>query len=68
MLFSDERRVLLAKTVMDLAKVQAAAAFATVFFKELPLGARVLMAAVFIGLLIGGFVVHPEKGRTKNEE
>ena len=65
MLFSDERRKLLARTIMDLAKVQAAAAFATLFFKDLPLEGRVSMAGVFSGLLVLGFLVQPEKGHSK---
>ena len=67
MLFSDERRVLLAKTIMDLAKVQAAAAFATTFFHELSIAVRMLMAVVFVGLLISGFLVQPEKTATSVE-
>ena len=61
MLFSDQRRTLLARTIMDLAKVQAAAGFATAFFKELPVKVRVLMALMFVGLLVAGFLVQPEK-------
>ena len=61
MLFSDERRVLLARTIMDLAKVQAAAAFATTFFKELLGEIRVLMAVMFVGLIVIGFLVQPDQ-------
>lgn len=66
MLFSNERRVLLARTLMDLAKVQAAAAFATAFFKELSISVRVLMAVVFVGLLISGFLVQSDKSEGRN--
>ena len=60
MVFSNERRALLARTLMDLAKVQTAAGFATVFFKELPVPGRLLMAGVFVGLLVSGFLLQPE--------
>jgi hypothetical protein len=66
MLFSNERRSLLAKTIMDLAKILAATSFATTFFKELPVVVRMLMAVIFIGLLVGGFLVQPEKSEGKN--
>ena len=65
MLFSKKRRELLAKTIMDLAKVQAAAAMTTAFFRELPVTVRVLMAVMFVGLLVVGFLVQPEKGDNK---
>ena len=66
MLFSDKRRDLLAKTIMDLAKVLAAAGFATAFFNELPMKVRVLMALMFVGLLLAGFLVQPEKSEGRN--
>ena len=66
MLFSDERRTLLARTIMDLAKVQAAAAFATAFFRELAIEVRVLMALMFLGLLVAGFLVEPETSEESN--
>ena len=65
MLFSDERRILLAKTIMDLAKGQAAAAFATAFFRALAIEVRVLMALMFLGLLVAGFLVQPENRERK---
>ena len=68
MVFSDERRELLAKTIMDLAKVQAGAAFATLFFKELPVWGRWLMAAMFVGLIVVGFLVQPSKKRENKKE
>lgn len=66
MLFSHSRRTLLARTLMDLAKVQAAAGFATAFFKELLIEVRVLMAVMFVGLLVAGFLVQPEKSEDRN--
>ena len=66
MRFSDARRRLLARTIMDLAKVQAAAAFATTFFKEFPFGGRVLMGAVFFVLVVGGFAIEPETNEGRN--
>ena len=64
-LFSDRRRALLARTIMDLAKIQAAAALTTAFFKEFPISMRVVMAGVFVGLLVMGFLVQPEESTGK---
>lgn len=60
MIFGDKRRELIAKTIMDLAKIQGAAAIATTFFEDLPIKGRILMAALFVGSMILGMLIQPE--------
>ena len=51
---------------MDLAKVQAVAAFATTFFHELPIVTRGVLAGLFVVLLVAGFLIQPETDGGKN--
>ena len=67
MIFTKERRKLLAKTLMDLAKLQGAGAVATTFFKDMPIAGRLAMAALFIMLIISGFLIQPESQDDKEE-
>jgi hypothetical protein len=67
MLFSNERRRLLAKTMMDLVKVEAAVGFASFFFRDMSKGWRLSMGFVFVALILFGFLIEPtgDKERVK---
>lgn len=67
MLFSNERRRLLAKTMMDLVKVEGAAGFATFFFRDMSGVWRLSMGLVFVALILFGFLIEPvgDKERVK---
>jgi hypothetical protein len=59
-IFTGKRRELLAKTLMDIAKISIAAAFASEFFFKFAIWLRLLVLSAIIASLGIGFLVCPK--------
>lgn len=60
--FTERRRDLLAKTIMDIVKVAIAVAFASEFFFKFAIWLKVSLLISIILLIIIGFLVCPKGG------
>ncbi len=58
--FTDKRRKLLAKTLMDIAKIIVAAIFANEFFLKFALWISLLLGVIAFLIAVSGFLVCPE--------
>ena len=56
----DGRRKLMAKSLMDIAKIIIATMFATEFFTKFPFYAKISMYTFLVSIAIGAFFVHPK--------
>ena len=61
--FTAKRRDLLAKTLMDLAKIFVAAALASNLFGKLPIWLRLSLLATIFGLLMAGMQICPKHNK-----